>query len=122
MLLRIWEGKGGGRKGVGRAPREGVQGWRWGSFHASPRVWVKAIISQNMSQFSSKFSKALVTQTPKGVKSPVPLPKARTGGSPFEACWPLQIAKRAQGSSAVPLCLALAPAGWAEGAAGPSSA
>ena len=110
MLLRIWEGKRGREKRRGQGPK-GVQGWRWGSFHASPRVWVKAIISQNMSQFSSEFSKALVTQTPKGVKSPVPCPRHGQADPLFEARRPLQIAKKAQGASAAPLCLALPPLG-----------
>lgn len=82
MLLRIWEGKGGREKRGGKGPK-GVHGWRWGSFNASPRVWVKALISQNMSQFSSKFSKALVTQTPKGVKSPCSLAQGMDRRIPF---------------------------------------
>ena len=54
MLLRTWERK---EKRSAEGPKE-VHGWRPGSFHASPRIWVKAIISQNMSHsFRLNFQK-----------------------------------------------------------------
>lgn len=58
-------------------------------FPSSP--WVKAIFFSDDSQFSSKFSKALVRHAPKGVKSPCSLAHILgQEGLFFEACWPLQ--------------------------------
>lgn len=108
VLLRIWEGKGEKEGG-------GPQGSPWLEVGVlprfSPNLGQGHYFSEYEPQFSSKFSKALVTHTPKGVKSPFPLPKAWTGGSPFRSLLALANNQEGPRSSAVPLRLAI-PSRW----------
>ena len=118
MLLRIWEGK-------GEKEGEGPQGSPWlevGVFpRFSPNLGQGHYFSEYEPQFSSKFSKALVTHTPKGLRALFPCPRHEQADPLFEACWPLQITKRVQGPPQSLCALPSRPAGWAEGAVGPSS-
>lgn len=86
----------------------------------SPSLWKGHFFLGDEPQFSSKFSKVLVTHKPKGIKSPVLSPVAWSLGQarPLFEAWPW---RRPSGSwsSAVSLCFVIPPARWAEGAAAP---